>query len=116
MSKLSNSEQELMSILWKLRKAFLRDLIETYPDPKPAATTVATYLKRLQNKNLVSYKTYGNSREYFPLITKESYVLIEVQKLVSLFYDESILQFLISISEHWNLKEETITRTNNENQ
>lgn len=103
MSKLSNCERELMSILWKSEKIFLRDLLKAYSDPKPATTTVSTYLKRLQNKKLVSYKTYGNSREYFPMITKESYIITEAQKLIDVFYDGSSSQFVKTICEHYDL-------------
>jgi predicted transcriptional regulator len=47
------------------RKGFMKDILEEYAEPKPAATTIATLLKRMQNKDLIGYKTYGNSREYF---------------------------------------------------
>ena len=63
---LSNSEEVLMQLLWKQKKAFMKDLIEAYPEPKPAPTTVATLLKRMQDKNFVDYKQLGRSREYFP--------------------------------------------------
>mgnify|MGYP001434227874 FL=1 len=61
--KLTDAEKELMDILWEKEKAFMKDLIEAFPEPKPATTTIATLLKRMQNKNLVGYKTFGNSRE-----------------------------------------------------
>ena len=65
---MTDAEKELMDILWEKEKAFMKDLIEAFPEPKPATTTIATLLKRMQNKNLVGYKTFGNSREYFPKI------------------------------------------------
>lgn len=103
MQKISNSEKELMSILWKLEKAFLKDLIEMYPHPKPANTTIATFLKRLKNKEFINYKTFANSREYFPLITKEKFVELEIYKIIDLFYDQSAINFLIMIVENYNL-------------
>jgi predicted transcriptional regulator len=51
-------------------KIFMKDILDAYPEPKPAATTIATLLKRMQNKELVGYKLYGNSREYYPKIEK----------------------------------------------
>ena len=62
---LSNSEEQLMQILWKQKRAFMKDLIEAYEDPRPAPTTIATLLKRMQDKNFVDYKQMGRSREYF---------------------------------------------------
>ena len=70
---LSNAEEQLMQILWKQEKAFMKDLIEAYPEPKPATTTIATLLKRMQDKNFVDYVQYGRSREYFPLVRKKDY-------------------------------------------
>ena len=63
--KLSKTEEQLMEYLWNLEKAFLKDLIDAFPDPKPATTTVATLLKRMADKGFVGYKVFGNSREYY---------------------------------------------------
>ena len=67
---LTSAEEQIMKLLWKLEKAFIRDLLNEFPDPKPASTTVLTLLKRMIDKGFVSYKLYGNSREYYPLIQK----------------------------------------------
>ena len=71
--KLTDAEKDLMEIIWQKNTAFMKDIIEEYPEPKPATTTIATLLKRMQNKDLIGYKTYGNSREYFPKVSKEVY-------------------------------------------
>ena len=68
--KLSKTEEQLMEYLWTLEKAFLKDLVEAFPDPKPAVTTVATLLKRMTDKGFVGYTQYGNSREYHPMVKK----------------------------------------------
>lgn len=71
--KLTDSEKVLMDILWEKKRIFMKDILDAYPEPKPAATTIATLLKRMQNKELVGYKLYGNSREYYPKIEKGEY-------------------------------------------
>ena len=76
---LSNAEEQLMQLLWKKEKAFMKDLIDAYPDPKPATTTIATLLKRMQDKNFVDYVQYGRSREYFPLVKKKVYFSKQVK-------------------------------------
>ena len=92
--KLSKSEEELMSYLWQLGKAFMKDLLEAYPEPKPAATTVSTLLKRMQDKKYVAYKAVGNNRQYFPLVSKEIYFSKDVSFLdVRYFY--CVLGFVI---------------------
>ena len=91
--KLTDAEKELMDILWEKEKAFMKDLIEAFPEPKPAVTTIATLLKRMQNKNLVGYKTFGNSREYFPKIEKGKYFTGEMKGLIDKFFNNSVTQF-----------------------
>jgi BlaI family transcriptional regulator, penicillinase repressor len=63
MNQLSKTEEQLMEYIWKLEKVFMKDLIDCYPEPKPATTTIATLLKRMQDKGFVGYVLYGNSRE-----------------------------------------------------
>ncbi|MDR3026815.1 MULTISPECIES: BlaI/MecI/CopY family transcriptional regulator [unclassified Chryseobacterium] len=91
--KLTDSEKILMEILWEKKKIFMKDILETYPDPKPAATTIATLLKRMQNKELVGYKVYGNSREYYPKIEKGEYFKEEMSSMIDRFFNSSVTQF-----------------------
>lgn len=93
MEKLTDAEKLLMDILWEKEKAFMKDIISAYPDPKPAPTTVATHLKRMQNKNLIGYKTFGNSREYFPKVEKGTYFTKEMSGLIGQFFNNSVTQF-----------------------
>ena len=91
--QLSKTEEQLMQHLWKLEKAFMKDLLNIYPEPKPATTTIATLLKRMIEKGFVDYKTYGKSREYFPLVKKEDYFSKHVNGLIKTFFNDSASQF-----------------------
>ncbi|MDB9720775.1 BlaI/MecI/CopY family transcriptional regulator [Winogradskyella sp.] len=91
--QLSKTEEQLMQHLWKLEKAFMKDLLDIYPEPKPATTTVATLLKRMIGKGFVNYKTYGKSREYYPLVKKEDYFSKHVNGLIKTFFNDSASQF-----------------------
>ena len=71
----------------------MKDLLDEYPDPKPAVTTVATLLKRMNDKGYITYKTYGKSREYYPLIKKEDYFSKHVNGLIKNFFNNSASQF-----------------------
>ena len=82
-----------MNIIWKCETAFLKDIMEHYPEPKPAATTVATLLKRLQDRGVIAYRLFGNSRQYYPLIGKEDYFSRHVNDIVKNFFGNSALQF-----------------------
>lgn len=91
--KLSKAEEQLMELIWKQEKVFLKDLVESYPDPKPATTTVATLLKRMQDKGFVGYTLYGNSREYYPLVKKADYFSKHLKGMIKDYFDNSALQF-----------------------
>lgn len=91
--KLSKTEEELMSHLWKQEKAFMKDLLEAYSDPKPATTTIATLLKRMTDKGFVGYELFGKSRQYFPLVEKTAYFSKHVNGLIKNFFNDSSSQF-----------------------
>lgn len=91
--KLTETEMTLMEILWQREKVFMKDILEDYADPKPASTTIATLLKRMQNKDLVGYKLYGNSRQYFPKVKKEDYFQGEMISMIDRFFNSSVSQF-----------------------
>jgi len=101
--QLSNSEEELMNILWKQKKAFMKDLLDAYPEPKPATTTVATLLKRITDKKFIDYKSFGRSREYFPLVKKKDYFSKHVNGLIKNFFNDSASQFASFFTQETNL-------------
>ena len=90
---LSKAEEQLMEIIWKHKKVFMKDIIENYPEPKPAKTTIATLLKRVQNKGYVGYHLFGNSRQYYPLIEKGKYFSEHVKGIISKFFNGSSIGF-----------------------
>jgi predicted transcriptional regulator len=106
--KLSKAEEELMNFLWKKEKAFMKDLLDAYPEPKPAATTVATMLKRMTDKGVIAYTTEGKSREYFPLIKKSDYFSNHLKGLIKNFFNDSTTQFASFFTEEVNLTEEEL--------
>ena len=91
--KLTDSEKVLMEILWEKKAVFMKDILDAYPEPKPAPTTIATLLKRMQNKELVGYKLYGNSREYYPKVEKGEYFKEEMTSMIDRFFNSSVTQF-----------------------
>lgn len=101
--KLSNSEEQVMEYLWNLEKAFLKDIIEAFPEPRPAATTVATLLKRMTDKGFVGYKVFGNSREYHPLVKKSVYLSKYVNGMIKNNFNDSVLQFASFFTKASNL-------------
>lgn len=108
MITLSKSEEQLMEYIWQAGKAFMKDLIEAFPEPKPANTTVATLLKRMTDKGVIGYKQYGNSREYYPLIKKSAYFSKHVNSMIKNYFDDSVLQFASFFTRETNLSKEQL--------
>ncbi len=89
MKKLTRKEEEVMKILWKLKKAFVKDVLEQYEEPKPHYNTVSSLVRLLQEKGIVGYIQYGNTYEYYPLISKEEYRRLFMKQVVSDYFDNS---------------------------
>lgn len=106
--QLSKTEEQLMQYLWKRKKAFLKDLLEDFPDPKPATTTVATLLKRITDKGFINYKLFGKSREYYPIVKKTDYFSKHVNGLIKNFFNDSASQFASFFTKETNLSTEEL--------
>ncbi len=103
--QLTKTEEQLMQHLWEMEKAFMKDLIEAYPEPRPAPTTVATLLKRMTDKKFITYKLYGNSREYHPMVKKSDYFSKHVNGLIKTFFNDSTSQFASFFTKETNMSE-----------
>ncbi|MBN9297098.1 MAG: BlaI/MecI/CopY family transcriptional regulator [Filimonas sp.] len=73
MKQLTKAEEQVMQVLWKLGKGFLKDIVDAMPDPKPHSNTVATILKILIEKQYVETESFGRAFQYQPLVSKETY-------------------------------------------
>ena len=73
MQKLTNKEEEIMHILWKLEKAFVKDVLSEIQNDKPHYNTLSTIIRNLEEKEYVGYTAYGKTHQYFPIVSKEDY-------------------------------------------
>jgi BlaI family penicillinase repressor len=105
---LTNTEEQLMKLLWKLDKAFIRDLLNEFPDPKPAPTTVITLLKRMIDKGFVSYRQCGNSREYYPAVKKSDYFSDHINVIIKDFFNNSTTQFASFYANETDMSKEEL--------
>ncbi len=106
--KLSKSEEQLMQYLWELEKAFLSDLLEKYPDPKPASSTVATLLKRMKDKEFIDYEQMGRSRRYYPVVKKADYFSKHLNILIKKYFNNSASTFASFFTRETNLSAEEL--------
>lgn len=79
-----------MQVLWKLKKAFVKDVIEHLPDePKPPYNTVSSVVRILERKGYAGFKAYGKTYEYFPLVSKMEYRTASFKRMLSQYFDDS---------------------------
>jgi predicted transcriptional regulator len=98
MKTLTRAEEQVMQALWKLEKAFLREIVEAMPAPRPHQNTVATLLKILTEKEFVAINVIGRQHEYYPLISKEDYSKGSMRNLVKGYFEGSfsnVVSFMV---------------------
>jgi len=110
MEKLTKAEEQIMLILWQLEKAFVKDIIERIPEPKPHYNTVSTMIKLLQEKKFVGFKAYGKTYEYYPLITKENYFRRSVTPMLKNYFDGSARQLVSFFVKEKNISLEELEK------
>ncbi len=97
-----------MKIIWKLEKAFVKDIIKEYPDPKPHYNTISSLVRILQDKVIVGFKQYGNTYEYFPLLPKEEYRKVFMKEIINDYFDNSFPRAVASFIEDKKLDPDEI--------
>ena len=98
MKELTKAEEQVMQILWNLKKGFVNDILDELPNPKPAYNTISTIVRILEKKQFVSHKAYGKTHEYFPLISKTEYRKGKFKRFLNEYFDnsiESVVSFLV---------------------
>ena len=106
--QLTKTEEQLMHYLWRQEKAFMKDLLDMFPEPRPATTTVATLLKRMTEKGFVGYTEYGKSREYYPLVKKSDYFSKQVNGMIKSFFNNSAAQFASFFTKETGMSSEEL--------
>ncbi len=99
MKELTKAEEQVMQILWALKKAFVKDVLEQLPEPKPAYTTVSTIIRILEQKEFVGYKAYGKTHEYFPLVPKDAYKKFITKGLLRDYFSGSLKNLVSHFAE-----------------
>jgi BlaI family penicillinase repressor len=89
MKNLTKAEEQIMQVIWKLDKAFLREILDELPSPKPHSNTVATIIKILVDKEFVGITVFGRTHQYYPLISKETYSKSTMKSLVKGYFEGS---------------------------
>lgn len=103
MKELTRAEEEIMQVLWNLESAFVKEIIEELPSPKPAYNTVSTIVRILEQKGFVGHKAHGKSHQYHPLVAKEDYTKSFMKGFVKKYFSGSYQQMVSFFTKEDNL-------------
>jgi predicted transcriptional regulator len=111
MEELTKVEERIMIIFWKLKKAFVKDVIaELSDEPKPPYNTISSVARILAGKGYLKFKAYGKTYEYYPAITQAFYRKIKLNKLLSGHFGNSPASLLSFIVKEEKLSKEEIEK------
>lgn len=99
MRELTKAEEQVMLILWELKEAIVKDVIDKMEPPRPAYNTVSTVIRVLESKGFVDHKAIGNTHIYFPIISEEQYKHFAFDKVMNNYFEnsyESLVSFLVN--------------------
>lgn len=88
--ELTKAEEQIMQVLWDLKEAFVKEVIEQLPEPKPAYNTVSTIIRILETKGFIDHTAFGKSHQYHPIISKEAYKSFATDKLMNGYFENSV--------------------------
>lgn len=108
--ELTKAEEQVMKMVWQLKKSTIKDIIEQLPEPKPAYTTIATVLKVLKTKGFVDFEANGNLYLYFPIIDEKTYKRFAFTKVFDGYFNGSYHSLVSFLVEEKNLNQETHDR------
>src|SRR5215467_2378711 len=104
MKELTRAEEQVMQVLWTLGKAFVKDIVEKMPNPKPAYNTVSTIVRILETKGFIDHKAYGKTHEYFPLVSRQKYTQFYLNNMVRGYFNGSITSLVSFFAKENALK------------
>jgi len=103
MKALTKAEENIMQVLWRIEKGFVKDIIEELPSPKPKYSTVSTIVRILEDKGFVRHRAYGKSHQYYALVAKEDYAKASLGKLARDYFGNSFKTLVHCLSQQEDL-------------
>ncbi len=108
MKELTKAEEQVMQILWEIKKGFVNDILDELPTPKPAYNTISTIVRILVKKGFVDFKAFGKTHEYFPVISKKDYSNFYLKNFVGNYFGGSFQNLVSFFAKENNLTTEEL--------
>ncbi len=103
MKELTKAEEQIMQLLWNQEKAFVKDIIEQMPEPKPAYNTVSTIIRILEKKGFVGHRAYGKTHQYYPLISRPEYTRSFMKNFMRNYFSGSFQEMVSFFAKEDNM-------------
>jgi BlaI family transcriptional regulator, penicillinase repressor len=103
MKTLTKAEEQVMQHLWDLEKAFLKDMVEAFEEPRPAYSTVSTMVRILIDKEFIGFQQYGSNRQYFPRVGREEYLKGQFRGVLKSYFQGSFSKFASFYADEENI-------------
>ena len=103
MQKLTTKEEELMCFFWEKGELFVKEILDFYDEPKPHFNTLSTFVRGLEDKGFLSHKTYGNTYQYFDIISKEEYSQGTLKNVINKYFGNSYLHAVSALVKNENI-------------
>jgi BlaI family transcriptional regulator, penicillinase repressor len=108
MQKLTNKEEEIMQILWRLKKAFVKEVLAEITEEPPHYNTLSTIIRNLEEKGFVSYKAFGNTHQYYPIVEMEEYRKRFMNTAIENYFDSSYKNLVSFFAEEKKISAEEL--------
>ncbi len=98
MRQLNEKEEQVMQILWRLQKAFVKEILVELPEPKPPVTTLSSLVRKLDQEGIIAHESFGKTHRYFPVLKKEDYRKKSMKKLLANYFSgkpEQLLSYFV---------------------
>ncbi|MEM7572202.1 MAG: BlaI/MecI/CopY family transcriptional regulator [Bacteroidota bacterium] len=87
--KLAPREEQIMQALWELKTAFVKDIVEWLPEPKPHYNSVSTMVRILQDRGYIGHEAFGRTHRYYPILQKDDYQAQVVDEVADKYFGNS---------------------------
>lgn len=108
MQKLTNKEEEIMQIIWRLKKAFVKQVMAEIKEDQPHYNTLSTIIRNLEEKGFVSYNAYGNTHQYYPIVKMEEYRKRFMNTAIENYFDNSYKNMVSFFAEEQKISAEEL--------
>ena len=110
MIRLNEKEEQIMQVLWRLKRAFVKEILAELPDPKPPITTVSSVVRKLESEGIVGHEAFGKTHRYFPLLEKQAYRKSFFNRMLDNYFGGSPEQLLSFFMDEQELPPEELDR------